>query len=239
MVDSKGRVHRQIPIHPTLHEILDNQRQKFIEIYGRKPGCKDSIHLSFPSKDYLDTKTFKLFIESGVPVEMIYAHLATGLLPTTENEDLIPDRDLQEWKDAVAYYRAQIDRDDAEPDIVRMKMLSRFFTLEKHIHQIITVLERFIHLSGEALNVKFDLDGDHTHHDFLMLCIARSLKSLKAVEHLLKDCYGEDCLIIVRSIYECYLHIGFLLKDPPENRRPRDCPGSSENGRLRIRQNHP
>lgn len=51
-------------------------------------------------------------------------------------------------------------------------------------------------------------------NDFLYFCVAKTCKSTGAVIELLKQEYPEDALIILRSIYENYLSIRYLLKNP-------------------------
>jgi hypothetical protein len=50
--------------------------------------------------------------------------------------------------------------------------------------------------------------------DLLNFCITKSCKSLIAIQLLLEFRFGEDCLIILRSIYENYLSIVYILKHP-------------------------
>lgn len=51
-------------------------------------------------------------------------------------------------------------------------------------------------------------------NDFVYFCVAKTCKSTGAIIALLKQEYPEDALIILRSVYENYLSIGYLLKNP-------------------------
>lgn len=52
------------------------------------------------------------------------------------------------------------------------------------------------------------------YNDFLYFCITKSCKSLMSVELLLKNNLPEDALVLLRTFYENYLSLSFLLYNP-------------------------
>lgn len=203
-----------IPIRPELQEILEDERVRFRDIYGRLPRSGDSLFLKHPDPDYIYFKTASMMQKADLPPDKIYAYLRTGLLVWEGNLDLIPDKDLQEWQDAIDEYWSDDTSEDQDSVKKNAAIFKKLELLEDYSNRIIIILDRFLQHFGEAKNILTNSDGEHTHHDFIMLCIARSLKSLRALDHLLSDCYGEDALVLARAVYENYLATSFLLRSP-------------------------
>lgn len=57
------------------------------------------------------------------------------------------------------------------------------------------------------------LEAD-VHHDYILFCITKSLKSIKAAFLLLSEGYFQDCLVVLRTVYENYLNSSYLFKNP-------------------------
>jgi len=51
-------------------------------------------------------------------------------------------------------------------------------------------------------------------HDWCSFCVSKSCQSLATITLILKSGYPEDALILLRSVYECYLSIVFILNNP-------------------------
>jgi hypothetical protein len=50
----------------------------------------------------------------------------------------------------------------------------------------------------------------------IFFCVTKAIKSLQAIEKLTDDGFGEDGLILVRSIFESYLSSVYLLARPAQ-----------------------
>lgn len=51
-------------------------------------------------------------------------------------------------------------------------------------------------------------------HDWCSFCMTKSCQSLATITLILKAGYPEDALILLRSVYECYLSTVFVLNNP-------------------------
>lgn len=93
---------KAIPIHPELKPILEEEI-RFKRIFGRFPGDKDYVHGGILLKDlkrgYKMMKRHKIVEKSW-----LYASDKTGYMLTSENQDLIPERDIKEFKKYVDEY---------------------------------------------------------------------------------------------------------------------------------------
>lgn len=92
-------------------EGFEVQRKLFIERFGREPGPDDPIFFD-PTKDQpqpmdphaLGAQIVKAMGQAGIAPEYIYAYQKTGLMPSTANQDLLSEADLEEWDAAIAEY---------------------------------------------------------------------------------------------------------------------------------------
>ena len=98
-------------------DALQEQQKLFAEKFGRKPGADDPIFFD-PSKDTpqpmddvaVGEAIAEAMSQAGIAPEYIYASRKTGLMPSTENEHLLSDADLEEWDTAIAEYHEIISK---------------------------------------------------------------------------------------------------------------------------------
>jgi hypothetical protein len=105
--DDEGSVYKSIPMSSEVSEILDGQRQKFIDKYGREPGPDDPVFFDMPPLEHVEHDMVQAMKAAGLDPAFIYAYEKTGLLVTEENQHLISDHDLAEWQDAITEYPAR------------------------------------------------------------------------------------------------------------------------------------
>src|SRR5476649_291249 len=80
LVDSKGKIHRRIPIHPEVQKVIDESEQGFIKQFGRKPTANDPILFDKISQCQIDQALTEAFLETGLDPAYLYAYQKTGLL---------------------------------------------------------------------------------------------------------------------------------------------------------------
>ena len=115
--DEEGGVYRSVPLTGEMTAILEEQRRKFIEKYGREQGPGDPIFFDMPPVEQIKFQTVQALKKAGIDPAIIYAYEKTGgLLVTEQNEHLISDKDLAAWQAAIDEYRAQHGRTGRPPD---------------------------------------------------------------------------------------------------------------------------
>jgi len=112
--DEQGDIYKSIPISSEVSEILDRQKQKFIDKYGREPGPNDPVFFDMPPLEHIEHEMVQAMQEAGLDPAFIYAFEKTGLLVTEQNQHLISDQDLTQWQAALDEYQAKRD-DTSEP----------------------------------------------------------------------------------------------------------------------------
>jgi hypothetical protein len=105
--DDGGNIHKSIPMSSEVSEIMDQQRQKFIDKYGREPGADDPVFFDVPPLEHLEHEMVQAMKAANLDPAFIYAFEKTGLLVTEQNQHLLSDQDLAEWQAAIDEYQAK------------------------------------------------------------------------------------------------------------------------------------
>jgi len=82
----------------------------------------------------------------------------------------------------------------------------------------ISCTKDFIDKYGIVLGVKKngEIDGGDAFSDFFLFCLTKSFKSFGAVNTLIQHQFSQDALILLRTVYETYLILSYLIKNPME-----------------------
>src|SRR5262245_24217432 len=102
--DEEGGVFRAGPITPEMKDNLQDQRQRFVEKYGREPGPGDPVFFDLPHPEHLEAMMAEDMRAAGLDPAFVYAFEKTGLIVSEQNQHLIPEKDLDEWDAAVREY---------------------------------------------------------------------------------------------------------------------------------------
>ena len=116
LVDEDGNILKSIPISDELAEVIEEQKRKFIEKYGREPGDDDSLFFDMPPLEHAEHFLVEGMKKAGLDPAIIYAFEKTGLLVTEANEHLISDRDRAEWEAAILEYQAKQGESERDAD---------------------------------------------------------------------------------------------------------------------------
>ena len=107
-VDEEGNLFKSIPLSEDMVELLRDQRQKYIEKYGREPSPDDRLFFDMPHAEHLEHMTVEAMKKAGIDPAIIHAYEKTGRLITEDNQNLLSDADLDEWQAAIDEYNAQL-----------------------------------------------------------------------------------------------------------------------------------
>ena len=103
--DEDGTVGKSIPMTEEVNEIVQQLRQAFINKHGRKPEPDELLFTDMPHLEHLEAMLVGDMKAAGLDPAFIHAFEKTGLLVSEENQHLIPEKDLEEWRSAVEEYR--------------------------------------------------------------------------------------------------------------------------------------
>ncbi|CAM3906750.1 SEC-C domain-containing protein [Cohnella lubricantis] len=210
-ITEEGNIVRSIPIDiPEFGEFLNDQKIEFNKIFGRDPGPNDPLFFQqyLTSIDQYQDEFIQIMREVGISEEYIYAYKATGRIVTEDNMDFLTDVEYQEWSNAVQEYFTLNSLDGSGQDS------------DESTINLLEELERCCFLVGMIVNQcglieSLDEEGIHlTQRDYILYCLTKTLKTLKAIISQLVNMLPEDSLNLLRSIYENYLNIIFIIHKP-------------------------
>ena len=107
LVDEDGTIFKSLPLTGELAQVIEEQKQRFAEKFGRQPGPGDNLFFDMPPLEHSEHFMVEAMKQAGLDPAVIYAFEKTGLLVTEANEHLISDVDRAEWEAAVLEYRAK------------------------------------------------------------------------------------------------------------------------------------
>jgi hypothetical protein len=106
--DEGGTVFRSVPLPDEVRDVLDGQRQKFFDKFGREMGPNDPVFFDMPPLEHVEHQMVEAMKAADLDPAFIYAFEKTGgLLVTEQNQHLIPEKDLNEWDAAIREYEAK------------------------------------------------------------------------------------------------------------------------------------
>jgi hypothetical protein len=105
--DEDGSVGKSIPMTEEITEVFQQLRQAFIDKHGREPEPDELLFTDLPHLEHLGSMLTGDMRSAGLDPAVIYAFEKTGFLISEENQHLIPEKDLDEWRSAVEEYRTK------------------------------------------------------------------------------------------------------------------------------------
>jgi hypothetical protein len=103
--DEDGVVGKSIPLTEEIKEVFEQVRQAFTDKHGREPGSDELLFTDLPHLEHLEAMLVGDMKSAGLDPAFIFAFEKTGLLVSEENQRLIPEKNLEEWRSAVEEYR--------------------------------------------------------------------------------------------------------------------------------------
>src|ERR1051326_8346827 len=76
--DEEGTLYKSTPLSPEMKEVLEQQRQKFIDKYGREPGPSDPVFFDMPPLEHIEHQTVEAMKKAGIDPPITYPYGKTG-----------------------------------------------------------------------------------------------------------------------------------------------------------------
>lgn len=116
-----GQIGRRVPLSSEALELLERQRQAFVQEHGREP---EFIFEGAPPLEVIEHLTVQAMKKAGIDPAFIYAYEKTnGLMLNEHNERMVPESDVAEWEAAIDEYervsgtkasRRRMNKDDID-----------------------------------------------------------------------------------------------------------------------------
>ena len=86
LVDEDGNLFKSIPMTDELAEVIEEQKRKFVEKYGREPRDGDNLFFDMPPLEHAEHFMVEAMKQAGLDPAIVYAFEKTRLVVTEANE---------------------------------------------------------------------------------------------------------------------------------------------------------
>ena len=198
-----------IPITSEIQEILDKENSRFKAIMGRDIAGDDPLMpltLRISESEY-KRNISEMLSEIGVDERVIYAFNKLGYC-LVEGEEMYSKDQIQEWNKAIKEYEEnEANGDDIESEKV-------YFTIEKVYKSLDKLQFLYALIIRKYSNNSNSIDLiEAKPSDYILFCITRNLKSLKAINLLSVNDFPEDAMNLTRTNFENYAEIVYSKYD--------------------------
>jgi hypothetical protein len=199
-----------IPITSEIQEILDKENDRFKAIMGRDISGDDPLMpltLKMSESEYKRNVT-EMLNEIGVDPRVIYAFNKLGYC-LVEGEEMYSEEQIEQWNEAIEEYEVkEINGEDTESQKAYSTIGKVYKTLDKLRFLYALIVRKYNNKSNSI-----DLVVEAKPSDYILFCLTRNLKSLKAINLLAVNDFPEDALNLTRTNFENYAEIVYSKYD--------------------------
>lgn len=217
-VIDETNISKEIPMNQEIQDILKEQEQLFIEYYGRQPRSDEFVFSFMPVyNDEILLKTIHMFRQLGIDERKIYVYYKSdGLIPCDLNVNLLSQKELQEYEALCKEFDERMNSQlNAHMDVLPYVLLSN-----AHINeQIDYSIDAFINCFNDFLRRHSGMTSirDYamvTEVDYCMFSALKTIKVLQSLRELLKLQIPECIYALGRGIFENYMYLCAINKEP-------------------------
>lgn len=211
--EKDGSIARVVPMHPHVKEAFDSMDETFLRIFERKPRREDPVFIwqyLYSDRD-VEREMIETMERAGIDPAKIYAYKETdGLIVSRDNLDLLPDKDIAEWQNAIDEYYDLLENPSPIPE--EEEMWESFI---EELANCIIVFGYILEHGGNSKHKQSRCASRYINFEtYAILCATRCFKTLRFIRYLLDKEIGDDCLSLARNTYENYLHIIYTKANP-------------------------
>lgn len=217
--EGKDKKHyiKSVPKHPYVEQAIENERIRFKRVFGRTPGKEDYVCGGVLLRDL--ERAYKIMKRQQMADEaLLYATHKTGRMLTTFNEELLPEREVEEFKGYVQEYRKLIkSKIKGHKWNILQAVATTNFILENQLQvelpNMIYALNLCVNFYSQNTkeNEQFII---HNIKDFLVFCAYKASIQLTVLHELVNGEYYENSVATIRIIYEILTAIRAYKQNP-------------------------
>jgi hypothetical protein len=207
-------IHQKVNFKPWLGEDLEKSLDIYEEVFGRKYQEEDPLLpklLLYSDDEFIDMSAEIFKQEFGTTEEEIYAYKKLGYIITKENRKFAPEKDIKEWNKVKKEFR---DLKSGKKEKEDESLIYYFEELEDWVVRLIYLYALLLRKAEEDFKDSLDLTRSLNLKSYVLFCITKNLKSLKASRALTAHNFTEDAFSLLRSMYENYLQITTAVFNP-------------------------
>jgi hypothetical protein len=206
----------QMPMNEKMRQIADRQAETFRRHFEREPGPGVPFFLAkyLYSEQDLERETVAAMEAAGIDPGVVYAYKKTGYLQLESQLHRYTGAAIAEWDKAISEFDLHGGEPGEGPE-------ARLF--DTTLKSLTDEFESFIYALGLAHDNYFNAPFENqcaqdqkilTAPQYQALCASRVHRTLRTVRVLEERRLSEDILKLARSIYESYLHMVVVQREP-------------------------
>lgn len=207
-----GELYKSAPVSEELSFAINGMRKDYFRVLGRAPAKDDPLFLGqyLHGWGHYQREICEAMEHAELPPQFIYAYKKTGRLIGEQSVDMLPDKELAEWDEAINEYFENEGRPTKISSSIRA--LER---IEEEIENCIIVIGYILENGASARKKptacasKF-MSPEH----YSMFLLASCAQTLRSIKFLLEQSVGVDVYTLSRSLYESYIHINYVKINP-------------------------
>lgn len=209
-----GSWSRIVPMDDALRAVVESTRARFVEVFRREPGPTDrfDVNTYVISVDDFTDEVVRAMGQAGTDPALVYAFKKTGRILLSTTTDLVPDSQIQEWREAIEEYQDALAEGR---DLLLFEATPALVALESEAERLPYILGKLIADASDQVDNLPDTI-ELFKHTFALFALTRGAKSFRAIGRLIDGHLNEDALNVCRAVYESYLTIVYLLARPEE-----------------------
>ena len=193
-------------------DMLEENRRRFLKLFGREPSGEDLILFDAPSHNNGVLRQGLTFLRNcGLPEEWKYAYYRTGgLMPTVENEMYLPQHDLDLFKEYCHEYTELMD-DDLRQGKINVLLLTSITNsmfesaCDTVLPKILSGMEYFLnYVSEKPGNI---ISPPNSLKEYASFVTVRAIRALESIRMLGIDYKADSIHSMGRSLFECYVYL--------------------------------
>lgn len=216
--EEEGHYSKAIPMHPELEKALYDEKVRFRRLFGRSVGENDYVTGGVLHRDL--TRFRKLMKrEKVIDKAWLYAsEKMDGLMLTEENQDLLPERDVEEFKKYIEEYR-KLMRSKVKGQQCNLLQAAEAtntileFIIGQHLDDMIYVLNLFVNSYSREKTKEEGFYIDNIK-DFLVFCAYKCSLNMTVLKELVEQEYYDNAMAVVRFIYEILIQVRAYKNNP-------------------------
>lgn len=210
------KIIKEIPMFKETQEMLNDELEKFKELYGRYPKNEPIMAFAPVFANEVILQITYALRHNGISEDYIYAYYRTnGLFPCNSNKKIMSDIDIKEFEKFRQEYKKLFTAEIH--DSINVLQFVQFMNpvIEEHsdyiIESIIMVLNDFIRRHGEDYDItEYKLT---TEIDYYLFSAIKTIKTLNSIQRL-KDVHMTECIYALgRSLFENYMYLCNINKN--------------------------
>lgn len=215
-VKRNGAIFKEIPLDDKVVKSLKVLEEDTKRVLGRTLKKNEKIFRYSVGPDIEISEIIRLMRKCNIPLDKMYATYKNEIMLNEVNIDLVPDYELDNWKEAIDEYNELISNipegSMSYIEYITDLNINLADLWKTYLSDSLMLFNLFINdiKDDYFLSKNFEINDIN---DFLVFCARRVSKNVKALYETLNNNHYEVSMSIIRMLYEDLININVYIKN--------------------------